>query len=1229
MKKFFLLVCFFLLSFGTARAEVQIIHSGILPNGDFPAVTISCAVGNIYTLSLVHREGNSAGHNFGQLSRKFCADGSIVFDSFNLNNLLTTRIDLSWWGWVNTPLEYIVKDTTSQSHCDQNGCDSFNLEGEFNGYDKSVYLASSTYYPTVAVGPIFDTKDHTTWFNTGDISLDVSIGTRTATVHSYVADADVDGSVSLKILDSGGGQVFVSSVVATTTGDFSYSWNFPALTDPATTRPGEFVFRAEVDGSSGAKRVAEKTVTLASPRDGYPGYTNSARDVSQAPIESYSHLVQTLGTGFFGTLSQVDIMSNNPVADYYGSSPALAFYECDDENYGLPTLTGGGCAVLFSGLFDTMSHKDAGVQSFYLDSPVTLNPSKYYFFIVKGNNQLNAIPYFFGSARDTVDGSCYQYQSRNETFHPCPDVADLYFYLRGVSGPPSHLADNILFLPGIEASRLYRTGADGVEHLLWEPWGDQNVRDIELGEDGEPLSGDSIYTRDVIDEAYKDKMGTLAPNIYKTFLERLAQMKNDGTIADYSAVPYDWRLSLDDILNGGFVTNIGAGDRISYTAMSGDPYIIAQLRKLAASSESGKVTIIAHSNGGLLTKALMARLATTDPTLAAKIDKIIFVAVPQIGTPEAVVALMHGIEQALPTDWFPKLLSQHTAREFAHNSTIAYNLLPSLDYFNSVYTPLITFDDSLPDWRDKYGAPSGPYKGEIQTPDLLSKFLTDNFGRVDYKSEDISTPVSVSSAFLDKAKVLHTMLDSWTAPSNTQVFEIAGWGVPSTISGVNYTSGKAFCITYFANVCNTAPAIQPNPTWTIDGDGVVVTPSALWMSDAKRYWVDLKQYNSAHKAETLLGIFPFKHKDILEVQELDTFIQQIITNQKLTTLPQYISDTAPTAGANDTRLVFSLRSGLALNIYDSLGNHTGISTTTGAMEENIPGTFVTQVAGATYIFDDGTSDTKKVIITPTRGVSSGADSQSDTGGDTSGVYPSGGSASGAATPIIFQIQQFSNNDTLLASTTFAVLTNTASTTAEISMTGNGIPTNPLLIDTNGDGQTDATLTPTTNGTATFVAEARGVASGSEADGGDSSGGSISSGDSLGVGGEATHSPSAATFANGPIAVTVVPVPQTRPSDSVPVVASGAGSRAGGLSSGADFGSDTGGETSGAPIAISTSTPSTSTPISITLNSSSNNHLLANVSSSNIASLFSIDSPQKLALWSFIIFLLFVILFIIH
>jgi len=572
--------------------------------------------------------------------------------------------------------------------------------------------------------------------------------------------------------------------------------------------------------------------------------------------------------------------------------------------------------------------------------------------------------------------------------------------------------DNVLFLPGIEASRLYRPArpdeAPDTMHRLWEPGSDLDAQNLILNPDGTSVRAD-VFTRHVIDEAYVPAAG---PNIYKSFIDQMNTLKSTGKIEDWSDVPYDWRLSLDDILNGG--TKIG--DNISYIATSSDPYVLHELMRLASSSRTGKVTIIAHSNGGLVAKALMIKLG---PTAAQYVDKIIFVAVPQVGTPAAVGALLHGYDQGITTK-----VSDSAMRQLGHDSPAAYNLLPSFNYFTYVDDPVATFDTAtLPDWVSRYGA-------TVHSKDRLHTFLTSAYERVDSSSTDTIDPVQLNDTLLTQAESVHASLDAWIPPSGVQVIQIAGWGIPTTLKGIEYasTTKSIFC----SGIC--AHGLGLTASTTIDGDGTVVVPSALWMSTTTgvvNYWVDLNKYNNFFRT----GNIPRYHKDIFEVDGLLSFISDTIVSatHSLSTYI-YLSTQAPSS--TGTRLRYSLHSPLTLDLYDDQGRHTGVSTTTGEVEEQIPGTYYMRFGDVKYIFSDASSSVHIMMD---------------------------GYAPGTFT---FNVDQYSG-DTRTASTTFQNIPTTASTTVTIDTQSDITTLSPMQIDTDGDGIVDATLTSKLNDTVTL------------------------------------------------------------------------------------------------------------------------------------------------------------------
>ena len=343
---------------------------------------------------------------------------------------------------------------------------------------------------------------------------------------------------------------------------------------------------------------------------------------------------------------------------------------------------------------------------------------------------------------------------------------------------------------------------------------------------------------------------------------------------------------------------------------------------------------------------------------------------------------------------------------------MAYHLLPSTQYFTQVDDPIVTFDASLPDWSSRYGA-------EIHSEETLRAFLIDSYGRVNAQTGDIDQPIQLSSSLLADADTVHDALDGWVPPAGVELVQIAGWGVPTTVSGLAYT--------------REGTGVKPTPGFTIDGDGTVVVPSALWTSTATgvaNYWVDLKAYNRNHPVQSGFGFAKFDHSRILEPTELLDFLaDQIASTTKPLSDYVYLSTEAPPAGS--LRLRYALHSPLTLNLYDDQGNHTGVSTTTGMVEEQIPGTYYTEFGDTKYLFSDASTGARVVM---------------------------NGYAPGTFT---FNIDEFSG-DLRTASTTFQDIPTTPSTVVELDIESDITTLSPMTIDTNGDGTTDITLVPKLN-----------------------------------------------------------------------------------------------------------------------------------------------------------------------
>ncbi|MCK9351166.1 MAG: hypothetical protein M0P76_00100 [Candidatus Pacebacteria bacterium] len=582
---------------------------------------------------------------------------------------------------------------------------------------------------------------------------------------------------------------------------------------------------------------------------------------------------------------------------------------------------------------------------------------------------------------------------------------------------------NVAFLPGIEASRLYING-----YKQWEPLGDNDAEDLLMNSNGKSVK-DNIYTKDVINNAYLPIKG----NVYQSFIESMNELKSSHIITDWKPLAYDWRLSFGDVLNNGQIMN----DGINYTreiSPLDTPNIIGEIHRLAESSDTGKVTIVTHSMGGLLAKKLAIKLGADAPKL---LDQMIFVASPQAGTPQAIGALLHGADVALPLTSLDYGISPKEGRKLSQNMPSAYSLLPSAKYFRYVDNSVITFDDSdfLEPWRTKYGQ-------KIHSQELLRNFLIDQARPPLTVFYPLNFPASTNPTLLANAETLHdTEIDNWEPPTGVQLTEIAGWGV-ETLATIEYKKGiYAPCIEWKEATCvkkDEIPVLEPHLKTVVDGDGTVVVPSALWTATStgvRKYWVDLATYNSWKNLFQTGTLIARKHADIFEVPEIRDFTKNLILRNGIIPEKYIFTSTPPNTFDSDMRLHFTLHSPLALNLYDDQGNHTGYSTTTRELEENIPGSQYIAFGELKYISVPASSNLHLAM---------------------------NGYASGSFTLDVEEWQ----GDAIMASTTFAAIPSATSTVATMSVLANeGVAgVSPLYVDENGDGTIDMTLAPKIDGT---------------------------------------------------------------------------------------------------------------------------------------------------------------------
>ena len=461
----------------------------------------------------------------------------------------------------------------------------------------------------------------------------------------------------------------------------------------------------------------------------------------------------------------------------------------------------------------------------------------------------------------------------------------------------------------------------------------------------------------------------------------------DNTINKWLPFPYDWRMNVEDIARG------------KTTLASSSVSLIDSIEKLSKNSKTGKVIILAHSNGGLLAKSLMRVLE--EKKEANIVEKIINVAVPELGAPKAVLSMLHGYDQSILAG---VAMTRDNARVFSQNMTSAYSLLPSKKFFENNTIKIINdyFSNSA-------GKIASTYEG-------MKNFLLNNsFSKK--SSSILNTPLLLNSALMNTANSLHSIFDIWKPASSTKTISLFGWGV-LTPSAITYDK-NLHCKPVIYAPC------QPEITSLLssDGDGTVLTNSNSNLSD-KSFFLNLKTLKTDTEKE-------IKHADILESVDALNMIKKEIKNPVSDNeYGKYITSSKPVD--NDKWLTIRILSPVDIDVYDKKGNHTGIKEnyvpTPGIdpIENRIPNSYYEDFA-----------DSKRVILLY------GEDYQIVLKGNDSG-----------AVIVKASVSQYDN---VLASTTFKEMPVTPLLNVElvIPTTLSSLATSSVMnMDIDGDGVTD-------------------------------------------------------------------------------------------------------------------------------------------------------------------------------
>ncbi len=220
----------------------------------------------------------------------------------------------------------------------------------------------------------------------------------------------------------------------------------------------------------------------------------------------------------------------------------------------------------------------------------------------------------------------------------------------------------VLFVPGLLNTKI----SDQSQNFLW----------IDMDRTANPLRIDS-YT-----DSFMDPL-SFSYNLLPS--DNSLLIKNVIAKETYAKINYDYSQGLVDEFEGaGYNAVEGSADQTFYSfpydwryGVSGkypdnktnSDLLGEKIEALARISPTGKVDVVAHSLGGLIAKKY-----AMDHVLP-KIGKLVFVGVPNLGSPLAAKALLIG------HDFKIFGLNSEEIKKISQNMPAAYDLLPGQSYF--------------------------------------------------------------------------------------------------------------------------------------------------------------------------------------------------------------------------------------------------------------------------------------------------------------------------------------------------------------------------------------------------------------------------------------------------------------------------------------------------------------------------------------------------------------------
>jgi len=568
----------------------------------------------------------------------------------------------------------------------------------------------------------------------------------------------------------------------------------------------------------------------------------------------------------------------------------------------------------------------------------------------------------------------------------------------------------VIVIPGIMGSQLdYYNTLTRSEGAVWPPLYDPNTHTVDvsgqidyadlvsrllpmmLSSDGTSpaLPHYRVYSTAVLDDLnIKQKDTTSESHPYRLLVDRLK--KAGFKVYEYD---YDWRQDVKTPWHG-------QGKDGKHQSL--DEFIDGVLAETGAT----KVNIVAHSLGGLVTRAYVSESFAH----AAKVEQAVILGTPYFGAPQAFAALRSGLKDM--NDQFSKIPFLDVAiKTLVGSYTSVYEIVPSSRYW-----------DVADNWYYMNGRPYTP-------ADLLVLLMLEHNG-----------------GLAKKALELHQTVDYWSdLPAGVSFRLIVGSGLEGTIGGLKAQKDKwPWSGTRWDIIPTNGDGTVPLASASLQGNGVNYSGGVpIWYANGvdhggltgTDYILDFVAAMLATPPNTqamarVQHAAPASLNSELQLYQGATIAAAPHQAVTAPPVPPQMSETPfPLDGAQ-----ISVFHAAALHLYDSAGHHTGPKPD-GSFELSIPGSsyaviesgiFATVPAGKTY----------QVEVVPQ------GDQQFD-----------------------FQVRDVEGLDTHFIKRTLlydAVQVGPAGS-ASLSVNPTNLGTTPMMgLDLNGDGQVDKQMPPSSD-----------------------------------------------------------------------------------------------------------------------------------------------------------------------